>query len=168
MMSIILYKLGFDVVCTDLNEKVLDIAKQNANSFNAEIDFVKVDMFDISSRFKYKEFDIVYSQGVLEHFEDEDIIKAIRAQNDIAKYVLIDVPSYFARNYPNLVGDERLMTFWAWKRIIKKTGLTIRYSYGRIDDKKWYIIKKIIPCGIADFLNKYFCQNYGFLCSEKD
>jgi len=76
--------------------------------------------------------DIVYSQGLLEHFDNEGIIEIITEQLKYAKIaVVFSVPS---ENYPQTdFGDERLLDIAAWEKILEpfKDKLTQLYYYER-------------------------------------
>ncbi len=52
----------------DSNEKMLDIAKQTLSDVSCEKEFVNKDFFKFKTNGKY---DIVHSQGVIEHFEEQ-------------------------------------------------------------------------------------------------
>jgi hypothetical protein len=79
-----------------------------------------------------KPADIVYSQGLLEHFTDEGIIEIITEQLQYAKVaVVFSVPS---ENYPQQDrGDERLLSIAEWESILEpfKKQLAQLYYYER-------------------------------------
>ena len=76
--------------------------------------------------------DIVYSQGLLEHFDDSTICQIVREQLVYAKIaVVFSVPS---DNYKTIdFGDERLMGIAEWERILEpfKVQLAQLYYYER-------------------------------------
>jgi len=60
---------------------------------------------------------------VLEHYSDEDIVRALAEQKRIAGAVVIDVPN--ARGKIGDYGDERTITYRRWRQIIQSVGLKI-------------------------------------------
>jgi SAM-dependent methyltransferase len=119
-MSIFLSWLGYEVVGIDNNKKVLEQAKRNVKRFNGKVKLVLCDAFFLSEKFG-DEFDVAFSQGLLEHFNDEEISSLVDEQLKVAKTVYFSVPSYF---YPQQdFGNERLMTVEEWKTILKKFNL---------------------------------------------
>lgn len=60
--------------------------------------------------------DVVFSQGVLEHFPDEEIRAIVSLQKSVAKRVLHCVPS--AKYQGGSFGDERLMTRAEWRALV--------------------------------------------------
>jgi hypothetical protein len=76
--------------------------------------------------------DIVYSQGLLEHFDNERLYEIISAQLSFAKIaVVFSIPSI---NYPQTdFGDERLLDIAGWETVLTpfKDRLTQLYYYER-------------------------------------
>jgi len=60
---------------------------------------------------------------VLEHYSDEDIVRALVEQKRIAQVVVIDVPN--ARGKIGDYGDERAITRRQWRQFIQSAGLKI-------------------------------------------
>ena len=53
----------------------------------------------LNLQYKNNTFDVSYSNGVLEHFSDEEIIETLKQQMNISKYVFFRIPStYFNMN----------------------------------------------------------------------
>jgi len=72
--------------------------------------------------------DIVYSQGLLEHFDDGRIMEILAAQYYFAqKAVVFSVP---AEIYPQQdFGDERLMDIAAWEAILAPFAAQLKQLY---------------------------------------
>lgn len=62
------------------------------------------------------EFAVAFSQGLLEHFSDEEILALIAEQRRVADLVVFSVPSDTWVN-PPLRDDERQMSVEEWERI---------------------------------------------------
>ena len=67
-----LVKLGYNLTCLDKNEKIMNLSKCISKFFNTKINFVKGDLFHLDFPREY--FNVSFSHGVLEHFEDKGII----------------------------------------------------------------------------------------------
>jgi len=108
----------YNVTAIDLNKDMLSLAKKMNTSFNGEVKYYSEDIFNMS--FKSSSFDVVYSHGVLEHFDESDIIKAINEGLRVSKKYIISVPTIWDRSN-NLLGDENLWTKRRWLNIISKS-----------------------------------------------
>ena len=142
-----LQKLGLQVTALDLSQKVLDYAKKIATNSNV-LSPCKYEQGDILNlKYKDKAFDVVFSNGVLEHFNDEELVKILSNQMRISKYVIFGIPStYFGMN-EKMLGNERSLTVSEWKKIINRAGgrvveqTSFHYYklYRRIVEvKKWF------------------------------
>ncbi len=94
----------------DLDPAVIAEAKRHASALRAKVDLIVGDGF--STEFSDGEFDVSVSQGVLEHFSDDDIHRFLAESIRISGRVIASMPNV---NYPTKdFGNERLMpaTFW--------------------------------------------------------
>lgn len=116
-LSFFLKKTKF--FCLDNNRKVLKIAKENSQKYGRKnIRFIFGNVFHLSKIFKKLEFDVVMSQGLLEHFSNAEIRRLIDEQLNIARVVIINVPSEY---YPTKgVLGERRISKEDWERILIK------------------------------------------------
>jgi hypothetical protein len=84
--------------------------------------FLLLDAFDLNL-LKKKDFDVAFSQGTLEHFNNESIFKLLSRQLEIANYVIFSVPSI---NWATReIGDERKMTLEEWRTLLNEGGFNI-------------------------------------------
>ena len=124
-MSIYLSKRYFEVVGLDLDPLIVAKAIETNNELGGHAKFVAMDAFDLSKFFKENAFDIAFSQGTLEHFNNEKLKQILEAQLAIAKYVIFSVPSV---NWPQEdFGDERKMTVEEWKKLLNDFELKIEH-----------------------------------------
>lgn len=122
LMSGYLQKLGFKVTALDLSEKVLKYASEIAKN-SSVISPCKYEQGNILElNYKKKEFDVSFSNGVLEHFNDEDIIKTLKEQMRISKYVIFGIPSTYFNMNEKMLGNERSLTKKEWISLINKAG----------------------------------------------
>ena len=79
----------------------------------------------MNMNFKNKEFDVAFSNGVLEHFKNDEIIKILKEECRIAKFVIFGVPIKYFDEKDYMYGDERYLTKAEWKNLIKKVNASI-------------------------------------------
>jgi len=159
LTSILLHDLGYKVIAFDIDNDVLYHVKQRKKRYNAEMDLVRGDMCNLS--FKRNKFDVVFHQGVLEHFDDETIVSTLKEQKRLTKTLVFEVPNSRARQ---TYGDERLLNNRYWQKLISKAGLKIVYTYG--NDLSYF--GGIWPYGLVyvfyDFFGRLFGRQTGFVC----
>lgn len=76
-------------------------------------------------KYKQKEFDVAFSNGVLEHFCDEEIIKILKEEIKIANTVIFEVPSRYFDDDEFMNGDERCLTEEKWEELVEKANANI-------------------------------------------
>ena len=109
-LAIFMGLLGLDSTGLDLEAGVINEARRHADALNAKVDLRVADGFatgEIDGA-----FDVAASQGVLEHFSDEQIENFLAESIRIARRTVASMPN---ANYPEHdFGNERLMplTFW--------------------------------------------------------
>lgn len=105
---------GYQVVATDKDPAVLAYSRKRLMEEMLGLPvFLECDAFNISgSLAEFKPFDACYSQGLLEHFSDDQIISLLAEQLATAPLVIFSVPS---ENYPRQeFGDERNLPLAHW------------------------------------------------------
>ncbi len=127
-MSIFMSHLGLEVTSIDSNEEILNQANIFARKLNEKVCFILCDAFELSKKFKPKEFDIIFSQGFFEHFQDEQIVRLLEEQLKVGKAVIFSVPSKY--RFKRDFGDERLLSIHRWKGILKDFDLDYIGYYG--------------------------------------
>lgn len=116
ILSIFLSQLGHDIVSIDNDEGVLNITKQNNANLNGRVTFKRADAYNLP--FKDGSFNVCFSQGFFEHFDDDDIRRLLKEQLRVSKTVIFSVPTFW---YPQKeFGDERLMKKEDWLKILFK------------------------------------------------
>jgi|SRR3989344_4735999 len=130
--SIFLANEGFNLTCIDRDLNILKFAKINSKVFNKNPKFINLDIKRLK-RIKNK-FDVSFSHGVLEHYPDSQIIELINSQLDVAKFVIISVPSSFFKPSEAINGDERFLDEKHWSNIISKTNGTLIEKFGYFYD----------------------------------
>ncbi|WP_269849791.1 class I SAM-dependent methyltransferase [Methanosarcina horonobensis] len=139
-MSIYFSRQKYEVMGLDNDINVIFNAITTNRRLGGHANFVMLDA-NCLNQFKHKYFDVAFSQGTLEHFDNEGIVKMLSKQLEAAKYVVFSVPSI---HYPKReFGNERKMTTEEWEVILKDGGLNIeKLEYYREDTQ--------IVCVISD------------------
>lgn len=129
---------GFDVTGIDVNEHIIKLAKELEREYFGErkVKYIKKSMFELD--FQEKEFDLAYSVGVLEHFDDNMIIDTIKQQLRIAKKVIIVIPTKWFDDDETLHGDDRFLTLKHWRNMINKSGGKVIKEYSYPFKQKYY------------------------------
>jgi hypothetical protein len=91
---------------------------------------------DILDESSYPDFyDTIIHQGVLEHFNDEDILKILELESKKCKKIVFDVPNCFRKCTDDEGDNTRFEHPLFWEDIIEKAGLKFErfgrnYDYG--------------------------------------
>lgn len=105
VLSIHLSRLGYEVVSIDNNDEVLAIARDNNAALNGRGTLLEADAHSLP--FSDNFFQVCFSQGFFEHFDDFSVCKLLREQLRVTRTVLFSVPTLW---YPRQdFGNERLM-----------------------------------------------------------
>lgn len=138
IMSVFFSKQGIRTTALDRDTQVLEIARKSADSLGGSVEFVAGDLFSLP--FTADAFDAVFSQGVLEHFQDEMIRNAVLEQLRVAPISWISIPTKYYRHQD--FGDERLLTESQWKEILKPVCKVETQYYYHQRVKRNFLLKK--------------------------
>ncbi len=97
--------------------------------------FLKMNLTNL--KFDYKYFDVTFSNGVLEHFSDKEIVDIINQELRISKIVVASVPSDYFSDKDKIYGNERFLNYSYWINLINNTTGVIIQSFGFDFRKKW-------------------------------
>lgn len=100
--------------------------------------------------------DIIFHQGFLEHFNDNDIVLFLKEQARVSKYIIFDVPNARRWNKVQEFGNERFLTHQKWKDLVKLAGLHVYKATARRFTNYW---KKFVPQII--FESEWFQEKFG-------
>lgn len=165
-LSIILNGCGFVVTALDLSADVLEYAKKKTISGLNPIGFIQADILSLSSIFGKKHFDTVCHSGVMEHFSDRDIKKALKEQRIIAKKLIFNVPNNRVKPGPELFGDERLLSHRKWSELIASAGFSNFKIYGGYDLPIYFslFLPNVFFRKELSFWWKWFSRHSIFVC----
>lgn len=138
VMSAYLAKQGVETVALDLDPDVIRRARQNTASVGADSMVLRGDIFRMP--FGVGTFDVVFSQGVAEHFDDREIRAMVESGLSVSPQVLLSVPSryYHSRDF----GNERLLTDIEWAAILEGLGV-VRSQYYYYRRRKRYLMRRV-------------------------
>jgi SAM-dependent methyltransferase len=138
IMSVHFSRLGIPTVAVDRDETVLAQARTNGEALGGRVEYRRGDIFHLE--FPDDAFDVVFSQGVLEHFSDDDIRRAVAEELRVARTVWVSVPGYHYNHRD--FGDERLLTRVAWERIVSPLGHVEAEEYYYVRVRRNFYLKR--------------------------
>lgn len=136
-LSSLLSDADYHVTAGDLDEEVLASAISKYASTKSPIEFVKLDLLDLTSQFKYSQFDVIIHSGVMEHFPDDLIIRSFVEQKAISKMLIFKVPNANSKMSPGHFGDERFLSNKHWIHLLKEGGYTRISAIGGESIPNW-------------------------------
>lgn len=118
-----------EVIAVDIDPQVIKIARANLEA----IDGKKVRLVQADAWTNTEEADLIFSQGLLEHFSDKELRDLINHQLNQAPVLIHSVPN---NDYKKIdFGNERLMNDSEWYRIFEGFDMKI-YRYWSEDGVK--------------------------------
>lgn len=122
VLSTYMASLGYDVTGIDIDEDILKLSKKITKNYNSKNkpNFQKKSIFELD--YRKNAFDVSFSNGVLEHFTDEQIIDTLKQQMKIAKVVIFGIPTKYFNQEEAMYGDERYMSYKFWRNLINNAG----------------------------------------------
>jgi len=140
-----LASIGYDVTGIDNEPSLVALARERASLIGVPAKFEVADAFDLSA-FESK-FDLVFSCGVLEHFDRDVTVKLLREQAKCAKKVLIQIPACYTA-YTGEITDERIYSINELSKIVEDAGLRVvsKFGYGDLAFTPMQIfLRRILP-----------------------
>ena len=135
---------GFQVVGLDEDPEIVAYAKEMVDYFRSSARVEQGSGFDLSRH--YGQFDLVYSLGVVEHFDPAETIRLIQEQARCGRYVLVAVPTRFTR-YAAPITDERLYRRRQVSALVRKAGIRVKESfvYGEVPSRLARNMGRLLP-----------------------
>lgn len=121
--------LGYEVTGIDNELSLVELATLRARRLDVPARFEVADAFDLSKY--YERYDLVFSNGVLEHFDRDVTVKLLREQAKCAPKVLIQIPTKHTA-LAAVITDERIYTIGELAKIVEDAGMRVeaRFGYG--------------------------------------
>lgn len=134
-MSVFLSYFDRQVTTLDNDAQVLKLAQAAKEKFGGGNRLAQGSAFKLP--FADNSFDLVFHQGLLEHFSDAKIHELLREHFRVAPLVIFSVPNnyYFKKDF----GDERLMSRAAWEKRLRPYQLLLSQNYSPKFFPRWYL-----------------------------
>lgn len=155
-----LSSIGYEVTGIDNEPALVELARDRAKFLGVPAKFEVADAFDLSA-FESK-FDLVFSCGVLEHFDRDVTIALLKEQAKCASKVLIQIPTNYTA-YTGPITDERMYTINQLAQIVEDAGLRViaKFGYGDLSATPMHVfIRRALPRALWRM-----AQNKGFAYS---
>jgi 2-polyprenyl-3-methyl-5-hydroxy-6-metoxy-1,4-benzoquinol methylase len=134
-MSIFFSWVGLAVTGIDADAQVVQKVQAESARLNGRAKFEVADTFQLP--YPDQSFDLIFHQGLLEHFSDEEIHRMLKEQLRVARRVAFSVPN---RWYPRRdFGNERLMSRAQWENILHPYRVVKSGYYSLKFFPKWYL-----------------------------
>jgi SAM-dependent methyltransferase len=130
----LLAHFGYQVTAIDNDERIVRLGREMAEYFRAPISVACGEAHDL--RPWHGGFDLVYSLGVVEHFDASETQQLLTEQSRCAPMVIAVIPS----KHTHLSGshtDERIYTRAQFARVVRGAGLDVRESFVYGDLPTW-------------------------------
>jgi SAM-dependent methyltransferase len=118
---------GYRLTGLDNDPRIVDAARTVADGMDVKVDFRLGDAFDLSR--EYDQHDLVFSVGVLEHFDREITVSLLREQAKCAPRVLICIPTRYTK-FSDGITDERIYSITGLRQLVREAGLQFETSFG--------------------------------------
>ena len=100
----------FDVTLLDISDKALEKSQQLFKKYGLKGEFIKGDLIDLNIE---KQYDVMWNSGVMEHFNETDLLKAFQSMGKFqSKYYIFIVPNPLS--IPYLMFRYKLMSKGDW------------------------------------------------------
>jgi SAM-dependent methyltransferase len=154
---------GFDVTGIDNDEDIVRYAAEMIDYLRAPAQVERGDAFDLAGY--HDRFDLVYSLGVVEHFEPDVTVTLLREQARCAPRVLTVVPTAYTR-YSADVTDERPYKRGEVVRMYEEAGLRVRESFvvGDVPTVLGAVMRRGLPTILRDPIERRASYGMGVCC----
>lgn len=132
--SIFLEQAGYLVVGVDSDPDMIEIATSIAIRQNSSALFMVDNIMSLET-IQEQHFDVIFSNGVMEHFSDNEIILILNRHLSVSDYVIVSIPSDYFSDDQKIYGDERFMSTNQWRLILSKTRGSIVEEFSFDSDK---------------------------------
>ena len=141
------------VVFSDLQPSIVSGVRDTCGSI-PNMNFKVADANELP--FKDGSFDVIFHQGFLEHFDDQQIISFLREQARVARTIVFDVPNGRRKDKTQESGNERFLSHKRWQELVRCANLIVYETTARRFSNPW---KKYVPVVLRD--TEWFHRNFG-------
>lgn len=124
VLALHLSTLNNKVTALDMDKDMINLSKKYFyDKFKGNnIKYLCNDIRKLNENIKY---DVCYSIGILEHYNDNEIINLINKQTSISRYVIFGIPTKYFDEDKKMYGNERYLPIKHWRKLITKSGCKI-------------------------------------------
>lgn len=115
---VLLIDYGLRPVSIDIDGQMLDMARNNHSQIAPSLATGLIQGSGLYLPFGLFSFNVAFSQGLLEHFDDTTIKRFVSEGLRVARYFAFSVPSCYFNDGVHLMGDERLLSKENWEDIL--------------------------------------------------
>jgi SAM-dependent methyltransferase len=135
---------GFDVTASDNDTSVLEVARETFRAFGQDVNVVEVDVTDLPP--DLTGFDLIFSLGLIEHFDREVTVELVRQQRRAARVVMAVVPTAHT-HHAAAVTDERLYDRAGWRQIFVDAGVGVSeaFVFGDLPTRTAAVARRALP-----------------------
>lgn len=154
---------GFRVVGVDDDPDIVAYAREMVEYFHSPAQVEQATGFDLGPY--YDRFDLVYSLGVVEHFEPAVTVRLIAEQARCGRVVLVAVPTRFTR-YAAAVTDERLYRRRQLGALLRSAGVRVKESfvYGEVPTAVAKNLERFLPGVMYRKVKHLWTYGMGICC----
>ncbi len=140
----LLAHFGYRVTAVDNDERIVGLAREMTDYFRSSVAVELGDAQDLGHW--HGRYDLVYSLGVVEHFEPEITARLLADQARCAPVVVAAVPTRHT-HFAAPITDERLHSRARFVRIVKHAGLDVAESfvYGSLPTWTYTQLNRVLP-----------------------
>jgi len=117
---------GYRVTAGDNDPRVLEMARETIAALGQEVELGELDATALPS--EPSDYDLVFSLGLMEHFDRPVTIDLLRAHGRIARWVMAVVPTKHTR-FAAEITDERIYPRAEWESMFREAGLPPRECF---------------------------------------
>lgn len=154
---------GFEAVGIDEDPDIVAYAKEMVAYLRSPARIEQGEAFDLAMY--AGQFDLVYSVGVVEHFEPSVTVRLIEEQARCGHFVLVAVPTQHTR-YAAPVTDERLYRRCQVNALVRRAGLRVRESFvfGDLPTRLAVNLQRCLPKVLYRGLRHFWTYGMSICC----
>jgi len=145
----LLRDLGYEVSGFDLEPSAIENCQEHYKHLRGDLFVGNI----LNSKTYRRKVDTIIHQGVLEHFEDEEILEILDIQSKAAKRIVFDVPNNLRQNLDDEGDRTRFESPQFWEDIISSAGLQST-RYGRTYDYGNEFLPQILKRYDSDLMRR--------------
>jgi len=140
--------LEYTVSGIDSDPDMVKIAKEVVGFSKNRVDLRVSDILKIPHDMGF--FDLIFSNGVLEHFSDDKIVKIINHCLSRSQIMIFSVPTDYFNNEHRIYGDERFLGVKYWEKILKNSDAKYLEKFGfcfknKFIDIIYFLTRGLLP-----------------------